>query len=213
MNKVNFDNVGFVYKFWYKFFELLDRYSMYTFFSEKIFKNTSQFSDRWVIFNTIFSFISMIVLNNNKPSTLGYFVAVYGAIRLFEMVVYQINVLLFHPYRSLVIKNESYNIQNPYRSVVLLGHNFIEVIFWFTAISSAFVYNGNSTFFNFMVNSIRIFTFDFEIDSSNKIQVLVFLEVIFGLILTVISLAKFIGELPHSHLELGSEQNKKIDSK
>ncbi len=82
-------------------------------------------------------------------------------------------------------------LKNPYRSVVLLGHNFIELIFWFTSLTEFFEPNGNRLLYNIMDNTIRIFTFNYEKVSNNDsgLQLLYFVEVICGMVLTIISLA------------------------
>jgi hypothetical protein len=53
-----------------------------------------------------------------------------------------------------------------------------------------------------MDNTIRIFTLNYQkvAAEGHFIQILFFLEVICGLLLTIISLAKFVGELPHIYL-------------
>lgn len=59
-----------------------------------------------------------------------------------------------------------------------------------------------------MNNTIRIFTFNYQFGDGNLniIQVIFFIEVICGIILTIVSLAKFIGELPHINIETEEEK-------
>lgn len=208
MNKINFKDVGFLYKLWYRIFELIESVSPFSILRKYVFKNVKQFSDKWVLFNTLFSLITLLLLHYNLVSTIGGFILIYAAIRILEIVVYQINVLLFHPYKSLIIDGKKeYKLQNPYRSVVLLGHNFVEVVFWFTALTTYLQPNGDRLLFKLMDNTIRIFTLNYDKVTTNQslLQMIFFVEVLCGMVLTIISLAKFIGELPHVHLTLDKE--------
>lgn len=107
----------------------------------------------------------------------------YASIRVFEIVVYQINVLLFHPYKALIVlKKKVYKIQNPFRSVVLLGHNLLEVVFWFTAMTSYVYPTSDRLLIKIMDNMIRIFTLNYEkvVLEGSLIQLIFFFEVICG---------------------------------
>lgn len=209
MTKVNFDNVGFVYKFWYFVFCYIETALPFSILRKYFFKKTKNLPDKWVVFNTLFSFTTIILIHNNIIDNVGKAILIYASIRIFEIVVYQINVLIFHPYKALVMHGKKeYRIQNPYRSVVLLGHNLIEVVFWFTALTIYLGSNDYGILHNLAENTIRIFTLNYEKLSSNQsiLQMVFFVEVLCGMILTIISLAKFIGELPHVHLELEDQE-------
>ncbi len=218
MNTVDFSNVGFIYRFWYNVFIKIEYFLPFSIFRKFIFRKTEAFSDKWVVANTGLSFISLLVSHYFEENLFIKILLLYGALRIFEIIIYQINVLLFHPYKALFVdKKLEYRIQNPYRSVVLLGHNFLEVIFWFTVTTNVFQENNTRLILNLMDNTIRIFTFNYEKVSTGAsiLQLICFVEVICGILLTVISLAKFIGELPHIHItytsmkESDNESNEK----
>ena len=205
--QVNFDNVGFLYKFWYHIFITLEQILPFNILRKYIFKNTKSFSEKWVLVHTLLSLFSLVMLHYFSLGYISYFIVVYAFIRVLEIIIYQINVLLFHPYRTLVVDKEpQYKIQNAYRSIVLLGHNFLEVIFWFTSTSNFFNKPDDRLIYTLMDNTIRIFTLSYEKarGTNNVIQFVLFSEVICGIILTIISLAKFLGELPHQDIELES---------
>lgn len=211
MNEVDFREVGYIYKFWYKVFIGLENILPFSICRGSIFENVKSFSDKWVVFNTGLSFLALLVAHYFGNNIISGILILYGAIRVFEIIIYQINVLLFHPYHNLVVlKEKEYKLTNPYRSVVLLGHNFIEVIFWFTATTSFFQNDGTRLILKLMDNAVRIFTFNYEkvAPGANFLQLIFFMEVICGILLTVISLAKFIGELPHIHVKLKTEVDK-----
>ncbi len=208
MKKSIFENVGIVYKFWYHFFDIVEQWLPYSIMRKYIFKNTTSFSDKWVVIHTIMSVVFMLLMYNQLLGMFSLAVVGYAFIRIMEIVVYQVNVLLFHPYKAIVENGMNcYELQSPYRSIVLLGHNFIEVIFWFTCMTEYFSENNIYLIQAIMNNTIRIFTFNYQIEDGGigNVQIIFFIEVICGMLLTIISLAKFIGELPHVRIEVDEE--------
>lgn len=210
MKKNYFEKVGFLYRFWYTVFIFIESILPFSLLKKYIFKKTESFSDKWVLVHTILSMISVVVVHCFRWRMLKLIIIIYAAIRILEIIIYQINVLLFHPYRALEKEGENkYELQSPHRSVVLLGHNFIEIILWFTAVSDYFSETKSSFLQIIMDNTIRVITFNYEIppNGSSNLQYVIFAEVLCGIILVVISLAKFIGELPHVHLEFEEEED------
>src|SRR5206468_2499479 len=57
---------------------------------------------------------------------------VYGGLRVFEVVVTQTNVLLFDEWRARR-RGVSYALRGYRRILILLLHNYAEVVFWFVA--------------------------------------------------------------------------------
>ena len=203
MEKFDFEGVGPVYKFWYKCFYIIENMLPFSLLRRfgKI-RKIKNFSDYWVVAHFILSFSMIYLITASIDIRLKALIVGYAAIRVLEILVYQINVLLFHPYQAYLDKQRYYKVSNPYRSVILLFHNFGEVIFWFTVINRFFGYGSNQLVTELMNNAIRVFTFDYEkMTSDNWFQAVIFIEVLSGLILTIVSLAKFIGELPHTHIE------------
>lgn len=92
------------------------------------------FVDAWVLGHLILSIILSTI-----SAAIG--VAFYGAIRVWETVIYQINVLLFDEYRENKkeyeerkkgnIYNSTYALRSYRRIVILLLFNYIEIVFWF----------------------------------------------------------------------------------
>ena len=215
-----FKNVGFIYKCWFHFFSFLEAILPFSII-QKIIKlmpkkslSTSpspriSFPEKWVLLNSALSLISIFSIRYSEYITLNKVIIFYASIRIFEIIIYQINVLLFHPYKNMCIKGKnSYKLQNPYRSVVLLWQNLIEIIFWFTSISSFFSDNKNSIIYSIIETTIHIFTFNYD-NPTNELslfQGVIFIEVLCGIILVVISLAKFLGELPHIDLEYKNDE-------
>jgi len=91
--------------------------------------------------------------------------------------------------------------------VILLLHNYVEVMFWYAAIIIALIQlSGNlldATWGEYVRSNILcIATFDSsgiqEIvgEFYSKLSGIVFLQIISGVIMTIISLARFIGLMP-----------------
>ncbi|MEK0313783.1 hypothetical protein [Cohnella sp. 56] len=87
----------------------------------------SNFSSWWVVGHTVGSLvILLIVVNLNVSKFLTSIFLIYGVLRIFEIMVYQINALLFDSYKS-----SDYKIQGKTRIIILLLHNYVEIVFWF----------------------------------------------------------------------------------
>lgn len=211
MGKFNFEKVGPVYIFWYELFDNVEKILPFSLFkSITLFSKIKSLSDKWVMSHFLLSILSLFIINTNISREIKTIIVAYAALRIFEIVIYQNNILLFHPYKAYINNKPNYRIQNPYRSIILLIHNFGEVICWFTMTTSYFGYNKSGLGYGLMENTIRIFTFSYEKVSGNQqlFQIIIFFEVICGMLLTIISLAKFIGELPHTFIEFDSRNNR-----
>lgn len=173
-------------------------------------KDMHNFVDFWVIGNLIISIIlSFLVVKffNRKLILLLSFS--YAAIRVFEIVIYQVNVNLFDLYRSK-LKNQDYKIKSPTRTVVLLLHNYIEIVFWYTIMIVSIVKLSNCQIvesYKFYIQSsflcLTTFNHDLVANISNTqyslLSRIAIFEVVSGLIMTIISLANFIGKLPNEY--------------
>lgn len=174
-------------------------------------KNTTsyKFVDLWVVGNLIAAILSSIIVYNLtiENKYIVYIILIYSFLRVFEVIIYQINVLFFHPYRAKK-QGKEYKLKSVTRMVIALLHNYMEIMFWYsTMIISIIIFNGDSPYNLTWVEIIRsnilcIATLDGNsvkeaVNSSyNYLSSLVFLEIISGIIMTIISLARFIGALP-----------------
>lgn len=90
-------------------------------------KDNDAFTDMWVLGNLIFS---SLCLGFSWKSIVVY----YGLYRVFGILIYQINVLLFGLYRKREkgnIHTVRYTVRSFRRMVLLLLLNYIEILFWF----------------------------------------------------------------------------------
>jgi len=196
---------SFILNLWEKIFFILSYVSIFSLIRLIVKKVNYIFVEIWVLSNTIFAFLSIIIyyLNPNYKITI-WIVMGYGALRIFEIINYQINVLLFDPYRAFK-KGVEYKIKSPSRLVVLLLHNYFEIVCWFTVIliSQLSLNNliDNSWGYYLRINFLCISTFETEFISKalltgGKLSLFAFYESIAGFVVTLISLARFIGLLP-----------------
>ena len=87
----------------------------------------------WVFANLIASVLLLSLCDTTGWSCWEILLIGYCTIRIFEVVIYQINVFLFDAYR-LYKAGEVYKLRGYRRIVILLIHNYIELIFWFAII-------------------------------------------------------------------------------
>lgn len=87
--------------------------------------------------NFLFSIISSIIVFylNEKFIYLMIALSAYGSLRVFEVIVYQINVVFFDPYRAHKARRQ-YKVKSIRRIILALFHNYVEIMFWFAVIVS-----------------------------------------------------------------------------
>ena len=122
--------------------------------------------------------------------------------RVFEVIIYQVNVLLFDEYRAKK-NNHTYSLRSYRRTVLLLLHNFAEIIFWFAAsykvLAGAFTVTTSNSMIHAIYNSFVVMTSFGSPDlqpTSNIGLYILWGQSVAGLFLTLISLARFMGLLP-----------------
>jgi len=204
--------------FWEKIFDLLRGISLFR-LVQVLFpklKNNPAFVDYWVMGNLFFSFLAICVVNGNFFPTLNVILLIYGYVRVFEIFVYQVNVLLFDQFKT----SATYKLQSYRRMVIALIHNFIEIIFWF-AVTYTFhqVYilptgKDSLTVFESIYMSFFIMTtFSlpiFDKPQSNGLSIIL-LQSIIGVFMTLVTLARFISLLPKpGTLDTREEEIEKI---
>jgi hypothetical protein len=205
------NNDGFIVAFWERIFRGLSYVSLFSvvsyirkWFTDK--KVSYTFVESWILGNLICAICASLVAYHFTCSCtwLAILLSIYGMFRIFEIVVYQINVMLFDPYRALKA-GRRYAIKSPTRLVLLLIHNYVEIIFWFTTTVITFLSIDDmltsSWTYYLQMNFICITTFDtsemlHNLEKGNVFVLSAFLESVVGFLMTVISLARVIGLLP-----------------
>jgi hypothetical protein len=155
----------------------------------------------WVVGNLILA-LSFAIYSSISPYTVMTKIFMwYGIIRIFEITIYQINVLFFDKLRCSK-RNTDYKIEGYIRIVLLILQNCIEIILWFCVIIS---YNIpeigdiNRNFPELLINSFSNFTgFGLCELAPTTIETMSWMwaESVIGLFMLILVLARFIGILP-----------------
>ncbi len=204
----NENNDGFIIEFWANVFNVLSKISVFSIVRKFKKPMTHKFVEGWVLGNLIVAILSTLIgyYLGNSLKGLMYFILIYALLRVFEVIIYQLNVLFFDPYRAEK-KGEVYKIKSPTRMVILLLHNYVEVMFWYASTIIALVQiSGNelgATWGEYVRSNILcIATFDSSMiqeivgEFYPKLSSIVFLQIISGIIMTIISLARFMNLMP-----------------
>ena len=211
---------SFVVNGWSNLFSILGRFSIF-YMIRKIFPSllgSYAFVEGWVIFNFVLAvifFLSQKLIS--LPDLVITLVLIYGAIRIFEIIVYQINVLLFDQYRKEKSGNV-YKLRGYRRLVILSLQNYVEILFWF----SSFYFYGCNWFNNpellhsltgsFYYSLVTMSTLGYGDIAPNKTEgyLVVIAHTSVGVFMTLMIIARFISLLPKpdSMDEFESDKNR-----
>ncbi|MCL1479671.1 hypothetical protein MIH18_18265 [Marinobacter sp. M3C] len=196
----------FILDFWACIFKVLGKISFFNlvrfvFPSAK----TGLFSEAWALGHVALSILSVPAVLYINNYYVGLSIVAYALLRVFEVVVYQTNVLLFDEYRAKKAGKE-YALHGYRRMVVLLMQNYFEIIFWFAAqyvffngLFSFSVAGSHESVFGAIYTSFVVMT-SFGYYNVTPLGVLAYSLVIgqavIGLFMTLLSLARFIGLIP-----------------
>lgn len=209
---------SWIVAFWARVFEILGRVSVFSVIravgGERV--KTHGFVELYVTFQTALALVTLLVASTNHAKPVSWLLVAlvfYGILRAFETVIYQINVLLFDEYRAFV-RGQRYRVRSFRRLVILLLHNYFEVLCWFGVFYTFFYRFGDLTIRNDDVNFFSIFResllmmISFGPEShtaTSSVGVIVLtLHSFVGIFMTVMVLARFIALLPapESHDEM-----------
>ena len=193
------------------------------------------FVDIWVTANLIMSLLGIYIIKYFDYRILINAIVFYGLLRVFEIFVYQVNVLLFDSYRAEQREEKEakqlehnkkkhiekipirYAIRSYRRMVILILENFAEIILWF---SSSYLYfsvyftpnlNEKSILEIVHISFVNMTNFgsaDIHPQATLGMQMIWF-ESIIGLFMTLIVLARFINMLPKPNTLEKTEQEYK----
>lgn len=205
--------LSFVVEFWSSIFFVLGKISLFAILRTLITSNRAAvlFVEFYVLFNTFASVIILIIVSWRREEPVNWlllFVTCYGSYRIFEIVIYQFNVLIFDQYRAEKIKKGSYKVRGYRRIILLLLHNYVEIVCWF-GVAYLYLYRLNhikadvSGFDPNFINVFReslILMFSFNPDkysTETDIAAAVFsVQAIIGLFMTIMVVARFLSSLP-----------------
>ncbi len=167
------------------------------------------FVEVWVLVHLLLSAIVLISIPWITVSWLKCSLLVYGALRVFESVHYQLNVILFDRYRA-ELKSKRYDIWDYLRTAILSLHTYVEFILWYGAFYLFFkdsFKDGSAS----LTNSFEALRYSFhtmstfgaaELSPENYFgKTLLFSQSVVGLIMVVVILARFLSLVPPPELK------------
>ena len=197
---------SFIVEFWSRIFNFLGKISLF-FVVRRLFPRlvNARFVDFWVLGHLILAFVCVVVVSYLPKHSIAIAIVGYGMLRVFEVATYQLNVLLFDEYRA-VKAGKPYHLEGYRRIILLLLHNYGEIIFWlactYTVMATDFDLkwtNGREAVIGSIYSSfITMTTFgEFDLAPKSTFAALVLLfHAAIGLFMTLLSLARFISLIP-----------------
>lgn len=218
-------NNGFIVQTLHFIFYWLERVSLFHLIrwlarnKKDAFVNSYMFSEIWTVANLLFAeFVSLNVIKTTNNKLLIYVLLAYSIFRVFEMLIYQINVLFFHRLNSRYIEvinksetNSNINNDNKHdnldgqilsatRLVILLIINVFEYIIQFSVIFAACSAISDLPLANIgFIKSFEIFMSLADIEVYIKprwLFMISYVEVLIGVFMNILCLARFVGLLP-----------------
>jgi hypothetical protein len=194
----------FIVELWSKILSILGIISLFWLIRKLIpaLKRNIVFSDAWVLGHLMLA-IGVWGISSIERQTLGVgWLLIYGGFRIFEVFIYQVNVLLFDHYRAG--KNGTkYAVRGFLRLIILLLHNYVEFIFWFAAIYLNFdwVFRGGNAMtsfesLNFSFVTMTTFGHSQFLATATWGHIVQFGQSIIGLFMALVIIARFIALIP-----------------
>jgi hypothetical protein len=157
----------------------------------------------WVIGHSLMACAAAIFASATPHSWLHNAMLVYGALRVFEIVVTQINVLLFDEWRARRA-GKSYALRGYRRILILLAHNYAEVVFWFALALLSF---NDRTWLELddpsvttTLRSTLLAMVAFSTEGIRPIEraaaTLLSVQALVGVLMTILTLARFLALMP-----------------
>jgi len=211
---------SFVVPMWANFFKLASFVSTFFIFNQLLIKpfflkkqpdeskkpSKDFIADCWTLFHLILAIacVCLIDFGNGTLQCIGYLIAYYGIARTIELVIYQINVLLFDQFRTAET-GDLYRISGYRRLVLLLIQNYVETVAWFTAIHFILAnkYDWISLTSESLVEGLSrslklMATFSFTNGNATTLsgEVVILAQSCIGVFMTLVILARFVSFLP-----------------
>jgi hypothetical protein len=200
---------SWIVKFWAGVFGFLAYISLFALLRKCFSRLRSNYAfvEYYVSINTLFSVISLIIVTyrrNYEENILLLVVMLYGFFRTFEIFIYQVNVLLFDEYRAS-LSGKNYAVRGYRRIVILLLHNYFEIVCWFGVSYMWFYRSGHivgvpePTFLRVFHESLLLM-FSYNPDqyaASTDPGIAIFsVHAVIGLFMNLMVIARFIAVLP-----------------
>lgn len=162
------------------------------------------FPDLWVFLHFLVPFIFLFGSAAPTLSKMKLGLLCYAAWRLFEVIVYHINVVAFDPYRRVKGRQDE-RVRSYLRCVILVIVNYLEIILWFALayrnLTWAFKLNGvllDSFFHSLNLSFVTMTRFGHTIiePKPGLADILVLVQSAIGFFMIILILVYFISLLP-----------------
>ena len=172
-----------------------------------VFKRTKRsylFVEIWVLGHLVLAAVGVAFSSPYGISFWQTLLLVLGGIRVLETVVYQVNVLLFDEYRAKKA-GRRYAVRGFRRIVILLLHNYAEIILWYAMFYRSFNNSFECGFtklhtplqaIGFSFNAMTTFGYASTQPTSWLGSALLFSQSTIGVFMAIVILARFISLLP-----------------
>ena len=207
---------SYVVEFYSRIFQVLSWASPFNIIRKLIpsLKNHDAFIDSWVLIHLVLAAVILFFSSASAITVCELVFIIYGGIRIFEIVIYQINVLIFDQYRK-EIEGKQYSVRSYRRSLILAVHNYFEVLIWFAIFYRNFF---DSFISKFDLNTINISLYYSLVTMSTlgygdiaprttEARMMVFTHTVIAIFLTLMILARFISLLPKPKTRSEHEKN------
>lgn len=197
---------SFIVEFWARIYGFLRSVSLFSIVCRLFPQGVpGAFVDAWVLGHLLLAGVCVFLVSLTPESWLAMLVVMYGGLRVFEVTIYQVNVLLFDEYRAFKAGRD-YELIGYRRMVILLLHNYAEIILWlactYTVLARDFDFKwqqGRDNVWGSVYSSFITMTTFGEFDLAPKSGLAAFVllfHATIGLFMTLLSLARFISLIP-----------------
>lgn len=157
----------------------------------------------WVVSHTGLALCTALLASSGMASTPFAILLLYGFLRVIEIVVTQTNVLLFDEWRARRAR-KPYSLRSYRRILILLLHNYAEMVCWFVAALLALnswtwlALDDPSLSATFLATLLSMVAF--SIDGVRPLgrvaQVLLIFQSLVGVFMTLLTLGRFLSLMP-----------------
>lgn len=210
-------DTGFIVQSLFIIFQLLGKFSVFNVVrmvgkalhnrfgdkGKKAFVDTYTFPEIWVVLN-----IALAIFGAKCAGNVCWITLIYASLRIFEMFVYQVNVMFFDrlKYRYLIYENQTkekedkdYKVFSITRSVILMIFNMVEYILQFEVIFVAvhMLFGAIEPSMNLSASfGLFMNIYDPMETGGDYILKVAYFETMIGMFMNIVCLARFVGMLP-----------------
>lgn len=197
---------SFIVEFWSQVFKILGYISPFHIVRCLIpaTKRGWGFVDKWVLGHLLLSIVLLFICKAANLHRCEALAVLYGGLRVFELVIYQVNVVLFAQYRARK-KGERFAFRGFRRIVILVLHNYAETVFWFALFyrNADWAFKTGGVALDSFLGSVEysfvtMTTFGYTAISPRETlgHVLTLIQSAIGMFMTLLVLGTFISFLP-----------------